>query len=259
MRVKSAYREKPEANIPADFPAVKINTPPTATAAVTSDNPELAAAIAAAEKADETAQPANLALLHQIEKLQAAEALQRQWHEQRELERQQREANIAAMKPPTIEQRMEWLKSIGVSPDDRKMILSEPQMLDHLDVVDYCAHQAIQAGHQRDTPAYRDAVRANFTKAMNHIQAQAQTAPEMFRPPPPPEREPRPEARAALVSAPISRQTASSNGERYEPTPSRITLSADERAIADASGISHTEYARNKLKLQRLKREGQIP
>lgn len=132
-------------------------------------------------------------------------------------------------------------------------------MLDHLEVTDYAASQALQAGLQPDTDQYRTAVRSNFAQAMKHIQARAQTeVPEPFRPSPPPPPQPRAETRAAMISAPISRQAPSSNGERYELTPSKINLTADEKAIADASGLSHVEYARQKLRLLKAKKEGTI-
>ena len=59
------------------------------------------------------------------------------------------------------------------------------------------------------------------------------------------------------VSAPISRSVPS--GGRYVPSPSSYTLSPDERAIAKASGLSDVAYARNRLKLEDLKRRGLLP
>jgi hypothetical protein len=57
---------------------------------------------------------------------------------------------------------------------------------------------------------------------------------------------------AEHVSAPVSR----SGGERYamgdyEPTEGSIRLTAEERDIAARSGISETEYGRQKLKMQK--------
>jgi hypothetical protein len=61
--------------------------------------------------------------------------------------------------------------------------------------------------------------------------------------------------RRAIVSAPVSRSAPSINGG---PVARRgtVTLSAAERETAEYSGISETEYARNKLKLEAAKRAG---
>ena len=61
-------------------------------------------------------------------------------------------------------------------------------------------------------------------------------------------------ARAAAVSAPPSRDVPSAGSGR--PSPTRVTLTAEERAHAAASGISEIDYARNKLKLLELKKNG---
>jgi hypothetical protein len=57
-----------------------------------------------------------------------------------------------------------------------------------------------------------------------------------------------------VVAAPPSREAPSATGRT---TPTRVTLTAEERQIAAASGISEIEYARNKLKLMEMKRAGQ--
>ncbi len=60
--------------------------------------------------------------------------------------------------------------------------------------------------------------------------------------------------RPPIVSAPPSRDPPSAGTGKQ--TPTRITLSPDERAHAAASGISEIEYARQKLKLAELKKTG---
>jgi hypothetical protein len=245
-------RSKPKADVP---PQVEVNASPNSTVTTDTDNP---AAIAAAEKADETAVPANLALRKQIEALHHAEQTQRQWAQQRELERQQREMQIMSMKPPSVEERMEWLRQSGVSIGDRKMVLETPGMLDHLEVADFAANQALQAGHQRDTDSYRIAVRQNFQAAMKHLQQQAaHDAPEPFRPPPPPPPQPVASARAALTSAPVSRDVP--RGGDYVPSvTSRITLTPDELSIAKSLGLEAKEYAEQKRRMLQAKARGEL-
>ena len=63
----------------------------------------------------------------------------------------------------------------------------------------------------------------------------------------PPNRTPRPISRGEYT--PIMGPTTSLN---------RVTLSAEERALAAASAISEVKYARNKLKLQQMKKAGLI-
>jgi hypothetical protein len=227
--------------------------------AVDADSPEVAAAVAAAEKADQFAGPANQALREQIQKLHQAEQFQRARFEQMEQERQMRQARLAQMQPPTLEQTMEFLKERGVPLGDRQMLLENKDMLRHLNITDRCASEALASGLERDTEPYRDFIRQKFTTVMQHLQQQAgQDVPEPFRPSPPPAPQPQAQTRAAITSAPVSREVASGNGERYQSHLSQVHLSADERAIASASGISDREYALNKLKLQKLKREGSI-
>ena len=94
---------------------------------------------------------------------------------------------------------------------------------------------------------------------MRHITAQAeaqQPTPEFFRPPPPPLPQPQAQTRAALTSAPVSREVPS--GNRIPSIPSRINLSAEERQIAAASGISDKQYAENKIRMMRMKQTGEI-
>ncbi len=64
-----------------------------------------------------------------------------------------------------------------------------------------------------------------------------------------------PQARRPVVSsAPPSRDVPSA--ATGKPTSSKVTLSPAEREIAAVSGITETEYAKQKLKLQRLKQDG---
>jgi len=57
--------------------------------------------------------------------------------------------------------------------------------------------------------------------------------------------------RAAMVSAPVSRETPTGGGysQRYRPNSS-VTLSPEQRAMARSLGVSETEYARGVLRLR---------
>ena len=96
-----------------------------------------------------------------------------------------------------------------------------------------------------------DATRELFHKHLEATNAQAGAQiPTFFQPPPAPE-QPGP---ASYVSAPVSRGAV---GGYREPSPSQVKLSPDELQIAAASGISATEYAKNKLRLAREKASGE--
>lgn len=58
--------------------------------------------------------------------------------------------------------------------------------------------------------------------------------------------------KAAIVSAPVSREEPALSNSR----PTRITLSSEERSHAAASGVSEVEYAKQKLKLIEAKKAG---
>jgi hypothetical protein len=129
MHLKTQYRERN--NSEAAIPAVEINTPPSSTVAVDTDNPEVAAAVAAAEKADETAQPANMALRKQIDALHNAEQFQRQRLEQAQYERQVR---LMQMQPPSREQKIEAWKQAGLSAANEEFMWAHPELIDHHEV-----------------------------------------------------------------------------------------------------------------------------
>jgi hypothetical protein len=57
------------------------------------------------------------------------------------------------------------------------------------------------------------------------------------------------------VSAPVSRREA---GGYREPSLRQIKLTSEEAAIAAASGVSETEYARQKLRMLKAKASGEL-
>lgn len=247
MRLKTAYRKShkiPAEEIPEpNIPEIKIDgQKPEAEVGISGETeaePEdvAAAAIGAATEADQ----AKYALVKQIEALRQSEELQR---------RQQ--MAMAAQRPMSRDDRLEMWKAQGLSDKEANFLRDNPEMIDFPQVASHAAAEAMQAGHERDSEGYFKATEANFDRHMKQLKAQAaaQPTPQFFQPPPPPQ----PRTEASFVSAPVSR-TAPAGGYR-EPSPSSVRLSPDELQIAANSGISPTEYARHKLRMEREKRMG---
>jgi hypothetical protein len=84
-----------------------------------------------------------------------------------------------------------------------------------------------------------------------------QETPKFFQPRPALERLDEP--MAAVVSAPVSRGVPQ-GGDRQatQIDPRRVSLSPVEREIARSAGISELEYAKQKIKLSRMKATGQV-
>jgi|SRR5215813_12751452 len=239
-RLKSAYREKPQPELSPQptIPEVKIDghDEPESIAAVSVDipaaeqpNEAVVAAVQGQEKADEAAN----ALRKQIANLQRAEKLQRQHL-------------------MSLDEKIEFWREGGLSDREADFLRANPA--DMPDLIYYAANKALHEGYERDTEDYFEAVKENFQEGMKQLQAQAAAnAPEFFRPPPP--KQPAPGASAMTYSAPVSREVPTA-GPRVETNPSQVRLSAEEVDIAKASGISLTEYARQKLRLEAEKRAG---
>lgn len=74
------------------------------------------------------------------------------------------------------------------------------------------------------------------------------------------ESEPEPEPvketsqRASMMSAPVSRETPNSSGQK--PSATRVTLTREEKEFAAISGVSEVDYAKNKQKLAEMKAQG---
>src|SRR5262245_39992895 len=249
-RLKSAYREKPQPELSPEpnIPEVKIDgveaKPDMAVALDISPEQEQAPAVAEAlQKVTEADEAAN-ALRKQISELRRVEELQQM---QRQI------ANIHLL---PLDQKIEIWKANGLSDVEADFIREHPHIADHPRLSNYFEQKALDDGHERDSPEYFAAVKSNFEEQMRQMQAQAaQTAPEYFRPPAPKSQPASPRASAMNYSAPVSRE-APTSGPRIETNPSQVRLSAEEVEIAKASGISLTEYARQKLRLEAEKRSG---
>ena len=240
MGLKTAYRNNSHAQSPAEKIAERI-----------------AEEIPASEKAD-AVKPPNEAVAEAIAKASTADEatarLQRQLHELQRAEQFQRQAAMQN-RPLSHNEKLASWKAAGMSDQDYTFLAENPDMVAHDRLTAAAAHQAAQEGHARDSDAHRKRTRQlfneHFVKMQSGEPAPPAPEPEFFRPPPPPE----PRSAAAYVSAPVSRGEV---GGYREPSPSSVKLSPDEREIARASGISETEYARNKIAMMRKQRTGEI-
>jgi hypothetical protein len=203
-----------------------------------SPNAAVAEALAKASTADE----ATLRLQRQIAALQHSEQLQRQ-------------AATMPQRPPSREEKLAAWRRGGMSAEDERTLAEHPLMIDHHELTAVAAHEAAQQGHERGSDGHRQRTRELFDQHLARFrQAQAQLPaepPQFFQPPPPPE----PRSAASFVSAPVSRGEV---GGYREPSLRSITLSAEERALAQSLGLSETTYAKQKLEMLRKQRSGEI-
>jgi hypothetical protein len=220
MRTKTAYREiqsdNSAENIPKELPVTVVSAPPEAPA-VAVEPP-----VAASE-----------ALSRQLDELKRSEELVRQRMLARQSPEFIRSARLEEWKPNLSEIEFENLKR-------------NPDWIDYPQITNLAATEALQM-HERNSEPYFAAVRERFDAHMNKLrnaqpQPAQQSTPKFFQPPPPP----KPPTRSNIVSAPVSREVPS--GRPREENPNRTTLTAEELAVAAASGITATQYAAGKLR-----------
>ena len=239
MRTKTKYREINSENTPAEkeLPVEAVIAPPEAPAVAVAVEPQ-------------PQPPAPVA---------ASEALSRQLDELKRSEELVRQRAAAPQQPPTREQRLALWRQQGLSEAEAHFLQRHPLMIDHPEIASAASVEAMRAGHARDSEEYWKATEMNFNYHLDRMREQSaaaanpatQPTPEFFRPPPPPA----PPTRSNIVSAPVSREVPS--GRPREENPNRTTLSAEELAVAAASGITATQYAAGKLRLQREKLAGE--
>jgi hypothetical protein len=257
-----ATKQKAESEIPADIPQTEINgAEPAPVVSAGTEIPEPADAIPApvepapdveavakAEQAAAEADIASFALKKQIDDMRRAGQLQRE-----RLEYQRVQIHNA---PQTREQKLEaWKPSL--SEQEFRFLSENPRMVDHHELTTWAAQQAIAAGHERNSSDYWRSIEQTFDREMNRMKARTEAqepTPKFFQPPPAPA--PRKASTASIVSAPVSRGVPSSEPKPLSADRMATRLSLEEQQIAAASGISLTEYAKNKLRLEREKREG---
>jgi hypothetical protein len=216
-----------------------------------------------APKVDEAGE----ALRRQYEELQKSEQINRQYQEQQTRRQQEQQAYVQQ-----INQVFNFWKQSGLSPDQEQILRANTVLM--IQLTDSAAQQATRQGHQFGTAEHIEAAKKAFFEQLEQARQHAtapqsteplptagnQTDPAMETPPffkPPPAKPPR--TPASHYSAPVSREVPSGNPRPgYETDERRVTLSPDEKVIAKNSGISEVEYARNKIKMLRMKASGEI-
>lgn len=115
----------------------------------------------------------------------------------------------------------------------------------------YFHQTAIREGKQFDTPEYYESLETHLG-----LRARPQPAPEPVDEDPDVEVVASPPQRSRVVSqAPPSRDVPSAgSGQRQSPT--KVTLTPEERDIAQRAGITDVEYAKMKVKLAQMKQNG---
>jgi len=146
------------------------------------------------------------------------------------------QSNPAA--PPNCDEATERLKQ-------QVAALQQSEEMQRL--VAYASNQAAQYGYQPGTAEHQQATHQIIQHLANQKPAQPTPEPEPFRPQQSVQLPPEPD-RAAMYSAPPSREAPSGNGRR-ELSPSQVKLSPLQRQAAALAGISEVEYARQLAKL----------
>ena len=257
MKTKTAYRPK---NIPVETPAPSVpvddeRIQPSATTRIEFTNNKTDPAVAVVS-ADEYPQPdeATLALQKQLADLRKSEQMQREFATHVAVQRAAQAAPAPTL-PAEPEDRIALWRQQGLTPGDADFLAAHLELAAEPDLTRLASDEAAQH-HERDTDAHRAATLEAFHRLQGQ-QAQARPVdPAGFFEPPEPARSPARAEPSAMYSAPVSRTT--SPGGYREPSPRQIRLTSEEAAMAAASGISETEYARQKLRLLKAKASGEL-
>jgi hypothetical protein len=257
VAIKSAYRRQ---NIPDELPAEPPNIPEVKIDGQQVE-PDLAASVELPPEGEPDHEAINAAIARQTEADGAKNRLLEQLAALRQSEEIQRQhqavAAIHAARaiPQTREEKLALWAQQGMTPDEAAFLQANPEMIDHHQVTAHAVAAVTQAGIDRETPQFFEAVRAEFDKRLHHAKAAGSAmAPAYFAPP-----APRPPSdRSEIYSAPVAREVPTAQGRPREISPNKITLSPDERLIAKQSGISEVEYAKHKLVMLSRKQRGEL-
>jgi hypothetical protein len=269
MRTKSAYREKPAENIPSHDEITQrliedtinpgerqLNNLPQSAPLV-----EPSAGAEAAPQGEADSPAVAEALRQQAQADDSRNVLLQQLRAAQEAQRQQ----YSRPRPPQT--REEWVAALmresGTTEAEANFLLDRPPMLTNPKAMQKAMAEIQAAGVKRDdSPEYFQAVESAFQHHLQRKQekaaakAESQPTPKFFQPPPAPPQEPPEHAQAAIYSAPVSREAGGGGG--YQPSPSSVRLSPQEREAAKMAGISETEYAHQKLRMLQAQRDGTI-
>jgi hypothetical protein len=189
--------------------------------------------------------------VRQLEAVRQAEQLQKQQY--------------SHLRPPQT--REQWIAAVmqqsGTTQAEAEFLLDHPQMMYQPKALSKALADITAQGLQRDdSPEFFQAVKERFGHHVERRQQKAarkaseQPTPEFFQPPVPPPEPPAEQTQSAIFSAPVSRQVGSGGG--YQPSLSSVRLTQEQQQIARASGISDTEYARQKLRMLQAQQAGII-
>lgn len=153
--------------------------------------------------------------------------------------------------PPTRQQKLALWRSSGMSEEESAFLQRNPEMIDFSELTGFAVRRAQQAGYQRGTNEFSDAVKKIFDANFSRPQGQAESpvmpqTPEFFRPP-----APAAPKEAYIVSAPVSRDVPGVTRPR-----GRVTLSREEMEAARFSGLTPEEYAAQKQKYAEMRSDG---
>ena len=120
------------------------------------------------------------------------------------------------------------------------------------------------AGHEPDSPEFHAHVKQAFEAGNAEMTPRGwapDRTPKFYEPKPMPEPDSGPDPdhkRGRIVSGPVSREgPAGTRASDYDgSSPSRVTLTAQEKSIARSIGQSEADYARGKIELARRKADG---
>jgi hypothetical protein len=207
------------------------------------------------------------ALRKQVEELRKSELLLRQ-HQGQQQNRQQQEENYLRY----LRQTFQYWKQNGLTSEAEQFLLAgPPTIIDEL--TQFAGQQAVAQGHQAGSAEHEQAAQKIFHDSLEHLREQARhhapaqqssepmpttnniepamTSNDFFKPP-----EPKPVRQHVPVSAPVSRTVPTGSGSRPDWETGKTVLTAEEKEHARLAGVSETDYARGKLRLQRERAEG---
>jgi hypothetical protein len=268
-KLKSAYRPRPKAEIPQpDQPVVVASAEPQAGPIIQAEAKSDAPVLEPKPKI-KSAEPEEREdfkrLKQQLADLNHSTELNRRHQQQVDDTNQQ------------INQVFHFWKANGLTADQERSLAANPALM--IQLSGFAANEAAKL-HPVGSPEFIEAGKKLFFQHLTHLQERAaanaaaleapthqtaeaamQSTPKFFEPDPalvPPQRPVR--NNSMIVSAPVSRNGGPSgdyNGGL--PTdPSKVRLTRDEVEAAKLSGISATEYARQKLRMLEAKSRGEI-
>jgi hypothetical protein len=160
MRTKTRYREIKSENIPIEkeLPVEAVIAAPEGPTVAMAVDPQPQAEQPKPQAADEPA----LALSKQLAALKQSEELQRQ-----------QAAQVALQQPMTREQRLALWRQHGLSDAEAHFLQQHPEMIDHPQIANAAAAEAMQAGHERDGEDYWKATEMNFNNHLTRLRTQA--------------------------------------------------------------------------------------